>query len=179
MAKNENSSVRSNSKYLYISQSRFIMMSLITFGLYEAYWIYKNWQYIEKRDKINIKPFWRGIFGIFYIHTLLQTMHDDSELNKINKAEFSASNLATGWILLVIIGNILGRFDNPAILMLSILISAPSFVFLLPVQNYINKINESIHPQVDYYNWSLGHLVCLIIGSIYWLIFLFGFASKA
>jgi hypothetical protein len=178
MTKDETSLVKSNTKYLYISQSRFIVMSLITFGLYEAYWIYKNWQYIQKRDKINIKPFWRGIFGIFFIHNLLKTIHDDSEINKLKKAEFSATNLATGWMLLIIVGNLLGRFDSPTILMLSILISMPSFLFLLPVQNYINSVNELIHPKVEYYNWSLGHLVCLIIGSIYWLIFLFSFASK-
>ncbi|MBI5777965.1 MAG: hypothetical protein HZA49_00725 [Planctomycetes bacterium] len=52
--------------FLYIPISRLILLSILSFSLYEFYWIYKNWRYIKEREGLEIKPFWRGFFGIFF-----------------------------------------------------------------------------------------------------------------
>ena len=36
--------------FLYISVTRLILMSVASVGFYEAYWIYKNWKYINERE---------------------------------------------------------------------------------------------------------------------------------
>lgn len=160
----------SNSIFLYIPVSRLIIMSIISFGLYEAYWIYKNWRYLNDRDDLQIQPFWRGVFGIFYCHGILKSIHNDSVANKYEKAKFSAGGLTTGWIILRYLGyafsrvNIIGGAIG--------LIIFPSYLFFVPVQNYINHVNSAKKPKPEYNSWSAGHILCLIIGLIYWLVVL-------
>jgi hypothetical protein len=38
-------------------------MSILTWGLFEAYWIYKNWRYLKELDERDIKAFWCGVFS--------------------------------------------------------------------------------------------------------------------
>ncbi len=162
------------SKFLYISENRFIVMSILTLGIYETYWIYKNWSYIKERDKLDIMPVWRAIFGIFFIHSLLSTIEEDKEMNLIEKSTFSSAALATGWIIMILVGNILGKFDDISINTLGILIAIPSFLCLLPVQKYINRVNTLDNPESTYYGWSLGQSLCLIIGIPLFILVLIG-----
>jgi len=152
--------------FLHIPASRLIVMSILSCGLYEIYWIYKNWRYLKERDGMNIKPFWRGWFGIFYCHSLLKTMHEDRELAQVEQAQFSSGGLATGWILLVFVANAVGRAPGAIASIISFLI--PSFLCFVPVQNYVNRVNASRNPNAAHTKWSAGHTVCLIFGIIIW-----------
>lgn len=171
--------------FLYIPLSRLIFMSIISFGLYESYWIYKNWRYIKERDqfylgkgdKTYIQPFWRGIFGIFYCYSLLKSIHSDHIANNYEKAKFSAGGLASGWIILRLLSNALGRADDIGANLLGLIISFPTFLFFVPVQNYINRVNSIKQPKPEYNLWSSGHILCLIIGLIIWLLYLIGFSA--
>lgn len=160
--------------FLHIPIGRLVFMSIISPGLYEAYWIYKNWRYVKERDGLKIHPFWRGIFGIFFIHGILKTIRNDEQTNRLEKATFSPGGLAAGWIILTLLGNALGRADDIGVNLLGMLIAFPSFLFLVPVQNYINRVNAKLNPKPTYTPWSAGHVVCLIIGIIFWLLIMAG-----
>ncbi|MBS2213592.1 hypothetical protein KEM09_19445 [Carboxylicivirga mesophila] len=164
----------SSSKYLYIPPSRFLLMSIITVGLYETYWMYKNWSYLRQRDNLDIMPVWRAIFGVFFIHSLLSKMEDDRELSQVTKAGFSAASLATGWLIVILLGNILGRFDEYEINVLGFIIAFPSFLFFLPVQKHINRANSKLTPGLQYNSWSVGHTVCLMLGLPLFILVLMG-----
>ncbi len=163
--------------FLYIPLSRLIFMSIISFGFYEAYWIYKNWRYLKERDNLQIQPFWRGIFGIFYCHSILKSIYNDRIANNYEKAKFSAGGLALGWIILRLLGNALGRAADIGANLLGLIISFPTFLFFVPVQNYINRVNSIKQPKPEYNSWSSGHILCLVIGLIIWLIYLIGFSA--
>ena len=45
----------------------------------------------------------------------------------------------------------------------------PSYLFLVPVQNYINSMEKTRSPGASYYGWSKGHIVCLLVGLLLWL----------
>ncbi|MGD1046219.1 MAG: hypothetical protein ABR936_13000 [Bacteroidota bacterium] len=162
--------------FLYIPISRLILLSILSFGIYEAYWIYKNWWFINKRDKLDIRPFWRGIFGIFFCHSLFRRIHEDKESRSIAIPTFSPDGLASGWVVLMILTNILSRAPGIAVSIISPFI--PSFLCLVPVQNYINAVQEKRNSGSEFYDWSFGHLVCLIIGIIIWLLLLIGLGSE-
>jgi hypothetical protein len=164
--------------FLYIPVSRLVVMSIVSMGLYEMYWIYRNWRYLKERDGLKIQPFWRGWFGIFYCHSILKAILTDRQTNAIEKASFSAGGLATGWIILVILGSAIGRSNEAAVSFLGTLISLPSFLFFLPVQNHINRVNDRISPRPPYKSWSAGHTVCLVWGIIIWLLILAGMAAS-
>jgi hypothetical protein len=161
--------------FLYIPISRLILLSILSFGIYQAYWIYKNWWFINKRDKQKIQPFWRGIFGILFCHSLLRRIHEDKEACSIATPTFSPNGLATGWVILMIFSNILSRASGIAGSIIAAFI--PSYLCLVPVQNYINTVKEKRNSGSQFYDWSFGHLVCLIIGIIIWFIFLIRLGS--
>lgn len=166
-----------NAKYFFIPTARFTLMCILTWGLFEAYWIYKNWQYIKQRDNLDIHPFWRGIFSIFFIHGIMEHIRDDSELNSIQTPKFSVSGLAMGWIILNVLGNVLNKFNDPMLNLASIALFIPTFIFILPVQNYINDVNYASNPQPDYHDWSAGQVICLVFGIILSCIFLIALLS--
>ena len=96
-----NSSNTIDSKFFYIQKSRFVIMNIISPGIFEVYWMYKNWKYLKERDKMKIHPFWLGVFGIFFIHRLLDSIYNDSEVNSIRIARFSASKIATNCVIFI------------------------------------------------------------------------------
>lgn len=160
--------------FLHIPISRLIFMSIISCGLYEVYWIYKNWRYFKERDNLNIKPFWRAIFGVFFCHSLLKKIHQDKELNQFSNPTFSAEILATIWVVSRIALNIIsqysskigGAIDENSTAMVILL--SFSFLLFVPVQKYINSANTKRNPDVPYTKWTTGHIVCVGIGLISW-----------
>ncbi len=162
----QTSPVNANPVFLHIPIARLIIMSILSCGLYEIYWIYKNWKYLKVRDNLDIKPFWRGWFGIFYCHSLLKTIHEDTELTQVEEPNFSPSGLATGWVILLIVGNLVSRAPGDMASIISFLI--PSFLCFVPVQIYINSVNAKINPNAPHSKWSAGHIVCLVFGLLVW-----------
>jgi hypothetical protein len=158
--------------FLYIPVSRLIMLSIASFSVYEAYWIYKNWRYIKERDGLHISPFWRGFFGLFFCHGLLRRIHEDKEARSVLLPTFSPGGLATGWVVLLLGANALGR--APSITASTISAFIPSFLCLVPVQIYINAVAEKRRPGERFYHWSSGHTACLIFGIIVWALLLTG-----
>lgn len=152
--------------FLYIPISRLIFISVISCGLYEVYWIYKNWSYLKQRDNLDIMPFWRGWFGIFFCHSLFNKIHQDRELNRFEKASFQASPLATLWVIMIITANILSNLGNTVITIITLLL--PAFLCFVPVQKFINKVNSKRNPNTPYTKWTTGHIVCVILGLLIW-----------
>jgi len=160
--------------FLHIPISRLITLSILSCGLYETYWLYKNWRYLQERDNLNIKPFWRAIFGIFFCHSLLKTIYQDKELNQFETPVFSAGILATIWVISKLALNIISQYSSKiggAIdknsTTLVILLSC-SFLFFAPVQKYINRANAKRNPAAPYTKWTTGHIVCLGVGLFSW-----------
>ncbi|EXE34023.1 hypothetical protein J571_4043, partial [Acinetobacter baumannii 554515] len=53
-----------------ISVNKFIFLSLISFGLYPIWWMFKAWRFFLIKDKLNIMPAARAIFSIFFLYSL-------------------------------------------------------------------------------------------------------------
>jgi hypothetical protein len=158
--------------FLRISITRLVLMSVLSFGLYEVYWIYKNWRYLKERGDLNIWPFWRGFFGIFFCHSLLRDIHEDPVVGRIQTPTFSPGGLATGWVVLRIFGNLVSRASGVESLFVAALV--PSYLFFVPVQKHVNAISARRNPSGPYYRWSTGHFVCLAYGVILWMIVILG-----
>lgn len=151
--------------FLYIPIGRLIAMSILTFGVYECYWMYKNWRYIKERDRLDIRPFARGWFGIVYCRSLLRRMYEDKDARAIQMPTFWPRALAFGWIVLFIISVQVGCVPKIGA---GIAAFVPSFLCLVPVQKYVNRVNERRIPGLPFNPWSTGHLVCLCAGIGLW-----------
>ena len=105
-------STQAEAAYLYISPFRLIFMSIFSFGIYEIYWIYKNWRYAKERDGLDIMPFWRGWFGIFHCHSLMRFIHMDKVLNRWETPTFKPGLLATIWVIMQVLANFSGQVGS-------------------------------------------------------------------
>ena len=157
--------------FLHVSILRLITMSIFSCGMYELYWIYKNWSYLKIRDRRFIRPFWRAWFGIFYCHSLLETMHSDKELTSDGVPKFAPRLLATLWVILTIAAYAMGRDESMTASFVAILM--PSYLCFVPVQQHVNRVNRQINPGMNYTKWTKGHIACLIYGLLIWGCILF------
>ncbi len=113
---------------------------------------------------------------MFFCYDLFKTIHEDEQANSIRKAEFSFGGLAIGWIVVMVAGNVMSRFGGNGMNAVAIAISLPSFLFFMPVQNYINSVNAAREPVPEHYPWSLGHIVLAVVGPVLWLLVVAGLA---
>jgi hypothetical protein len=154
--------------FLYIPISRLILLSLFSWGTYQNYWIYKNWQYIAERDQEDITPFWRGAFGLFWFGSLVERMYQDRTARHYIIPTFIGT-LVAPWAILVVIGNILSRsgefwYAVPVLVLLQV-------ACLIPIQRYVNDVTRKRDLHARYHRWwSPGHIVCVLLGLLHWTI---------
>lgn len=158
--------------FLHMSVTKLIVMSVLTFTLYEFYWIYRNWAYVKARDELDISPFWRSWFGLFHLHGLLRRMFLDKEARQTQSPSFSPNNLATGWVVMVIMSNFVSLADTVWAVVASALI--PSFLCLVPVQRYVNEVTALRSPGRAFSRWTRGETIVSIICVVIWALVLIG-----
>jgi hypothetical protein len=159
---------------LYISVWQLITFSLVSFGVYQFYWIYKNWQYLKEREGLKIKPFWRGVFGIFFYHRLLHRIYRDKAINSIERSPLFPFLLATIWVFLAIVSNIIYQrltgMGGPGPAIYSSIFLTLSTLPFVAVQNHINFVTRRQVPNEKFYKWSWGHTLCLLLGIANWML---------
>ena len=55
-----------------VSTRTFIVLSFLSFGLYERYWCYKNWKCLRVASGEDLSPFWRAFFAQFWGFSLFR-----------------------------------------------------------------------------------------------------------
>lgn len=143
-----------------VSTTKFCVMSIATFGLYDIYWFYKNWQWIKSAYGENISPFWRTFFIFFYVYSLFNRIREIAKTNNVN-ATYSSGLLTVGYIVL----SLLWRLPDP-FWMLSIF----AFLFQLPVVNVIQKANWSDDINSRFTGWNIAGIV---FGVVWWALIVF------
>ena len=152
--------------FLRIPITRLVLLSILSCGIYEAYWIYEHWAHLKRRDRLRISPFWRGTLCVFFCHSLFKRIHSDAELRSVQEPHFSPGLLAAGWITTVVITNAIDLAPGPIATVTALLV--PSYLFFVPVQNFINLAIHKREPAQPYHRWAIGHVLCLVLGLAMW-----------
>ncbi len=58
---------------------KFTVMGLCTSGMYATYWMWRCWRRYRQTESIDILPFWRAVFAIFWIYSLFTSAREKSE----------------------------------------------------------------------------------------------------
>ena len=140
-----------------VSLLKLTVLSFCTVGLYDIYWFYKNWKVIKLRDRSSISPALRSLFGVFFCYSLFKSM--DKDLETLSGPTLSVGGLAAGWILLIL----LSRLPDPYWI-----VTMFSFLFLLPIQSSVNRLNQLVAPEADI-NARFGawNIATVIVGGIF------------
>lgn len=144
-----------------ISVGKFAFLSVITFGLYNLWWTYKEWRFFQEKENQDLAPAIRAIFGVVFLIPLFTRIKNFAKHSGYPKT-FSPVALYLCYLLAAI----LTYLPIP----LSI-IGVLSCLILLPPVKALNyaKLQNPIYNAVvqDSFN---GRQICLIVfGSIFWL----------
>ena len=125
--------------FFAVSVTKLVIMSACTFNLYEIYWFYRQWRRIADRENDLIWPLARAIFGIIFCYSCFGRIRD-YDADTRTGSTLAAGPLATAWI----VTTLLWRLPDPYWW-----ISMFAFLFLVPVQVHVNKLNAASSPLHD------------------------------
>lgn len=150
-----------------VDSSRFLLLYILSFGLYGIWWMYKAWRFFKEKDSLDIMPVPRAIFSIFFVYSLFERIIDYADENNADVKPYSSGLLTTGFIVL----NMLSRLPDPYWLIAfcaGLCFLQPINVFNMAITNsdkYRHRKNTGMSP---------GQIVIVIVGSLWWLLVLIG-----
>ena len=148
-----------------VSVPKLVVMSLCTFGIYEAYWAYKQWNAYRRREQEDLSPFWRAVFAPLFAFSLLPRIQRVTTTYGV-PATWSGSALATVYLLINISWRIPGPFW---------LLSLLRFLPLVVVQRSINELNATVAPEAPRNDKYSGlNVAMIVIGGLFLLLAILG-----
>lgn len=143
--------------YFPVSLTKFIVMHFCTVGMYQLYWFYENWKLILERERSDASPFWKTFFMFIYCYIFFEKVRSSAAEIKIAQS-ISVQFLATGWIVMSTLWILPDPYG---------LIALVSIVFLLPVQQAANRVNEFLVPDHDRNDrFTALNIVAVVIGGL-------------
>jgi hypothetical protein len=150
--------------FFSVSALKLIVLSTCTFGLYEIYWFYRNWQLIKHHEQSDIWPAARSIFGTIFCYSLFRRVRERALAESIPAP--SAGALAVCWI----VGSLLYKLPDPYWLVCFLAV-----LLLLPVQAAMNAINAKHCPDYDRNSrFTAWNIVAIVLGGMFFLLSLYG-----
>lgn len=148
-----------------VSPPKLLIMSVVTFGFYQLYWFYKNWEFIQAWHRSKIAPFWRALFGIIFCYQCFR------EIKAIATSRKMVCSWSAGWLALVWIGlSLSARLPYPIAFLCWLKPLA-----LLPIQYVINDLNIAVAPGHDPNAKLSGwNILAIVVGVCLFLIIFFG-----
>ena len=59
-----------------IAPQEFAFLFILSFGMYSFCWMYRVWSYYRERNQLDISPFWRASFSLFFIYSLVEKLEN-------------------------------------------------------------------------------------------------------
>ncbi len=158
-----------------VAMKKFIPLSIITLGMYQLYWIFKNWLWLKQVDKQNISPGWRTFFAVIMnLSLFIKIAHTKPQGFKWYKK--AVIPLAA----LYFIGQLSDPFSNSeekGLDLLSLITYVGSILALTLVAMQVNKMNEDRKEYIiknSQYSWSaismmamFFPILCLVLYGLF------------
>lgn len=125
--------------YFTLPTEKLIVFNVLTFGLYNIYWFYKNWHQIRLHENIDVRPVWRSMFYYIFCYSCFRKIKRSADKNGIPN-RFSPAACSVLLVLCLIIGNF------PLIWVLGYFAIIPMY--------FANKLAIKINQAVIPYYWE-------------------------
>ncbi|MBC7451953.1 MAG: DUF4234 domain-containing protein [Cytophagales bacterium] len=143
----------------------FILLCILTCGLYQIWWSYKAWKFFKEKDQLDIIPALRAIFALFFLYALLERIKEYGFQKKASL--YSSALLFIGFVTTSLLGNL-----PPPYLLISVL----NVLFLVPafeVLNYSKQVSSDlIVKEIPFLNDR--HLFLVVTGIVFWILIITG-----
>jgi hypothetical protein len=148
-----------------VSKAKFVVMSIVTFGMYPIYWSFKNWQRIRDGSREDLSPFWRAFWAPLWGFALFERIHEAAERKRLSVG-WSAGWMGFFYLLL----SVLWRLPDPWWL-----VSLLAFVPMIPVVGTIQKLHAT-EPAAEGQNGSYSgvNIAMIVLGTVFLVLALIG-----
>jgi hypothetical protein len=164
--------------FYVVSRRKFLVMYLMTLGLYKIYWFYKNWSMYKAIERAeggadsDIWPVPRALFCVFFVHALLReaSAYASAKQREVSDG-FEA--LATVLVILLLVSNVIDRLStkgigSPLTDYVSLALLFPMVWFFNLARQFINDASgDSAGMGNDTFTWA--NWIWIVIGAILWL----------
>jgi hypothetical protein len=158
--------------YYAVSPLKVVLYSLATVGIFELYWLYKQWKAVRAQTGWDVSPFWRMWFSIFYTGSLFSRIRlDAAEVGVAGTTSTGALNAV--FIICSLIGGLTSRLSGAvgSVWFLSFL----SVVPLAIMQGEINRYLARITPGRDLNaGFGVGGVLLVVTGALLWILVIAG-----
>lgn len=158
--KNVGQLIEADITYFYVPDSRLVILSILSFGLYELIWFYKNWKEISEKSETKMSPFWRSVFSVFFCFHFFKQIHASAENKGYHKKQ-SDGILAVVYIVILMTYRLPDPFS---------LISTFTFLPLLTINQAIKFNNHAIDGEQTVHPWHWSEIVLALLGGFLWVV---------
>jgi hypothetical protein len=147
-----------------VSVLKLVVMSTVTFNLYQIYWFYKNWRMAKERGE-DVIPILRAIFAVLFAYPLFKDIRERGR-----SASLTLLPGAGGLVFLFFLLQMSWRLPDPAWLL-----GFLSVVPLAIVQNDIAKLHRALglDPGINNrFTWQ--NIVGVVLGGLWLLLAIIG-----
>lgn len=167
-----------NAPFYVVSVRKAVILTLVTFSLYLVYWFYRNWSRYRAVSGEKVIPVLRGIFSVFFTHTLLRNV-DTVIRDKGISYPWNYSTVASVYVVIAVGGNLMSRMQptwlDAAVIDLLSLLTVPLLAWVLAVMQ--RPVNVACGDETGASNASLtaANWFWIVLGTLFWVTSLFGY----
>lgn len=155
--------------YPLISPTKFILLCVLSFGLYGLWWQYKTWRFFKHWQQTDTWPAARAVFSLFNINELFRNINQFAYATGEHTPIPNPTGLAAGYIIL----NLLARLPDPFWL-----VALGAAGFLLPAYRGFRDamLQAPAYGGSNQRNFSTRQIIALVLGLACWSLVLMGLA---
>lgn len=139
---------------------KFILLSVITLGIYELVWFYRNWKLLKTEKDLKISPFWRAFFAPVWAGSIAG--HIQKYLKeKSNPSNYSPTLIGITYFLIFI----LHKLPDPYWI-----VSYFTFLPILPLLNNMNNYWQKEEQNLPTKKFTWWQIILVILGIILFIL---------
>ena len=166
-----------SAEFYIVSIRKFIVLFAVTLGSYKIYWFYRNWSQYRKMHNVSVWPVMRGIFSIFFTHSLFRNVETTLQ-NKSYQHDWAPGGIATIYVVFSIVENILDRMSmrdigSPFTDVLSLFMPVVTGYALYVAQCAINRACDDPDGNSNS-EFTVANYIWIVIGVALWVMVAFG-----
>ncbi|WP_036600795.1 hypothetical protein [Olivibacter sitiensis] len=147
-----------------INIDKFILLSIVSFGAYQVWWMYKAWRFFQQKERSDIMPAVRAILSLFFLIALFEKIQ---HLAKEKGYGFSYSPVVL--FIGLLLANLLCYLPEPYWMLTMI-----SVVFFFSPFEALNfaKRHSTDFVVIEQTKFSGRQIALIVVGTIWWALLL-------
>ena len=149
------------SPYYALPVAKLLVFHIATFGLFELYWMYRQWRGLRDYDRVRMHPFWRAWFSVLFAYSLFRDV--DVRSREAQLPSIPVGFFAAMYIIGSLASNSSTLTSDGTIMIITELLS---MVPVLLVQDAMNRHIRHCDPDADMNDAIASRDVVLVLVSL-------------